>query len=1293
MKNKITKLFMLLVAAASMGAFVSCKDTNEDLYNELRTELLNEINENTTLANALDQRISQLENKLQSLEAWKAEMEQWKESINSCTCPGDVGDLINTLNIQVQEINAYLKILGDPKALDFYTKAEIDATIGTLTGIINGINATIETLKGDIGSLQSFQANTENALKTITQTIEELKKQLEEAKCECDPAKFEDVLERLALLESKMTQAEADIKVALENAATALETAKNAESIANAATLSAQEAISIATNASIKAEQAATDAADAKTIAQNAWDVANSALTTANNANTLAAQALSLAQGNAEEIQKLWDKLNENTKQLQEQINSNKTAIENLDKQVKENTDQIATNTTNIKANADAIQKIKDELTQIKKDISTASADAKKALEDAAAAAAKADANKELIDDLTERVAKNEDNIKTLQDNVTALQGTVAGLVDQVGENTKKIKELDEALTKTNENVSDLSNKYTELANEVGNLKEELAKCQETCKQNLDLAMAQIRVEIQELKTELMKEIAKNSQDIEDLQKQHEADVEWIKEELKKLSQKIDDIDLTEIYSRLEKLEETDKAFNDRITANELTIGELKNDVATLKTDVSDLQKRIDEAEKTLADLTSKIEKLTASVEAIQEYLSKQVTSILIQGTHNPLFGSLSIPGTDIMSTSLIAFYGLPVSDVEFPTSDDANYVRKSEALTDKDMEMLGGLEVFEAPANLPLLNEGGNAGKVYVTINPSSADLTGLKLSIVNTLDEESPIKLSPIKKCEEKLQSGWTRANNGFYVAEASVTPKTVMTENGGLNINKENFSELFKETKEQFGDLAKDFDAGKLNLSELATDVYSVIRELKVDKSGLKCTYTTTDADGTEKEHSVYSQYNLAATFLNPLNLKWGKDFNYVTMPGYELADSLLNRFSNTLKDQVDVILNDVINIDGMQDFIGHFQIDELTYLGEASELISRFEARVSHIVLNGIGYQLEVPGAGAFDVKFNKNLTANGAAVSIPAKVAYNEDNVILDNAAVVIGGDIVNGMTATLVVPARGVEDEVVAAYASILLAEESVSVTVSGNQITMTTTDGEYTLANVNGTSINTNDCTDRLILRDVAGNGGSLRLPIAVEISNDLRDLIERQGGTINDIVTQLNDMLKNINDYQGTINGWIDNGVDNFLKKYLDLINKNVVDFFNSINRRFGPFMVASNNNKGFKYLSSSKSYPTVLSADGLAIYPTTKNMELIVPLARKHVAVTNVFKGNESAQNGNADCKARLQAINGTEKLNTVIDGTVRKIDVSNMESGYTYEIAYSVLDFEGNISTQKYYVTIK
>ena len=1211
MKNKITKLFMLLVAAASMGAFVSCKDTNEDLYNELRTELLNEINKNTTLANALEIRISQVEKQIEDLKDWKAQMEEWKKSIkscdcpdvNSCTCPKDVDKLIKDLQLLIGQIQK------DIEEKDNENLKQEDLII-----IFNEINKILENY-ATIEQMNQINTNLSILEDKLTDRINDLQKALEDAKCGCP----EDVAGRLHALEQFMSQATTDIETAL------------------------------------------TGVKDLQNYIKDLQET-------------------------------IIPGINRELLRLEGLIGDNKAEID----AIKETLKKIDENAQNIDDLNKALQGIREDLKNYATNdaLSLVSQKANDAWDEAVKAKATADANSIRIDTLDQHLKNNYVNITDFQEALEDLEETINTKIDNLSD------ELKDELDKTNNTVDSLKTNYKTLSEEVDSLKKQLDDCKETCDKNLELAKAYTDYEIAELKKELMDEIkdntdriTENTDSINALRERYNEDVELLKGMLEQLSNKLGDIDLSEIYQCLESLNEADSLLNGRIDANEKTIGDLQEEVEALKTSVDGLKNRIDKAEETLGELTTKIERLTGDVKAIQEYLSKQVTSIIIQGTHNPLFGSLSIPGTDIMSTSLVAFYGLPVSDVEFPTSDDANYVRKSEALTDKDMEMLGGLEVFEAPANLPLLNEGGNAGKVYVTINPSSADLTGLKLSIVNTLDEESPIKLSPIKKCEEKLQSGWTRANNGFYVAEASVTPKTVMTENGGLNINKENFSELFKETKEQFGDLAKDFDAGKLNLSELATDVYSVIRELKVDKSGLKCTYTTTDADGTEKEHSVYSQYNLAATFLNPLNLKWGKDFNYVTMPGYELADSLLNRFSNTLKDQVDVILNDVINIDGMQDFIGHFQIDELTYLGEASELISRFEARVSHIVLNGIGYQLEVPGAGAFDVKFNKNLTANGAAVSIPAEVAYDEDNVTLYRAAVVIGGDIVNGMTATLVVPARGVEDEVVAAYASILLAEESVSVTVSGNQITMTTTDGEYTLANVNGTSINTNDCTDRLILRDVAGNGGSLRLPIAVEISNDLRDLIERQGGTINDIVTQLNDMLKNINDYQGTINGWIDNGVDNFLKKYLDLINKNVVDFVNSINRRFGPFMVASNNNKGFKYLSSSKSYPTVLSADGLAIYPTTKNMELIVPLARKHVAVTNVFKGNESAQNGNADCKARLQAINGTEKLNTVIDGTVRKIDVSNMESGYTYEIAYSVLDFEGNISTQKYYVTIK
>ena len=75
-----------------------------------------------------------------------------------------------------------------------------------------------------------------------------------------------------------------------------------------------------------------------------------------------------------------------------------------------------------------------------------------------------------------------------------------------------------------------------------------------------------------------------------------------------------------------------------------------------------------------------------------------------------------------------------------------------------------------------------------------------------------------------------------------------------------------------------------------------------------------------------------------------------------------------------------------------------------------------------------------------------------------------------------------------------------------------------------------------------------------------------------------------------------------------------------------------------------------------------------------------------------MTNVFKGSESAQDGNSDCLARLQAAN-TGKLNTVLDGTQRYIQMNGLQSGYVYEVAYSALDFYGKIATRKYYISVQ
>ena len=716
-------------------------------------------------------------------------------------------------------------------------------------------------------------------------------------------------------------------------------------------------------------------------------------------------------------------------------------------------------------------------------------------------------------------------------------------------------------------------------------------------------------------------------------------------------------------------------------------VDDINNQLTDMKKDISDLKTDVKKNADAITELDKEVTKLKGDVKAIQEELAKQVTGIIIQGTYNPMFGTFNLPA-NIQSNILLSYYGLPKVGGEFPTYKTSTYTKAEQAFTSEEISTLKsqGLAPFEFFASEPLLNENGTGGKVYMTINPNTADLDGLQMSIVNTLDEEAPIRLRPIKKSEDKLQFGFTRANNGFYEAEAYIEPDDV-TKDNGVPLTREEIENAFKSIRDRLKSVEDDYAAkGSTDLGQLATDVYQVIRGLKMDRHGLKCTYTANGA-----EHSVYSEYNMAATFFNPLNLNSAKDFNYKTMIGYETLDKILDDMAATLKDHVNVLFTNALNVPALQNLIRNFVIDELEFKTMSQNYIAHFNARVSKINLNGADYKLHIPGSGTFAVMFDKNLTAGGSPVTIPAEVMYDESKVNAVRATIVIGGDINTGMTAMLVIPASG-SDGVVNAYATASIYEESAKVTFDGSVIKVTTTDGTYTVAALTGSNIDATGYAPTVHMRDVVAGDGVLNLPVVLEISQDIQKLLEKQETTMERVVKSLNEYLNNINSYNGTVNGWVDSFIDDYLRKYLDQMNNSVVGFFNSINRRFGPFMAASNDSKGFKRLSGSKEYPTIMSKDNLKFYPTTKSLELLVPLARKHVAVTNVFKGTATAYD-DADCLAKMKAVNSGADMNKVIDGTVRKVNVTGMEVGYVYEVAYSVLDFDGNMSTSRYYVTVK
>lgn len=165
-------------------------------------------------------------------------------------------------------------------------------------------------------------------------------------------------------------------------------------------------------------------------------------------------------------------------------------------------------------------------------------------------------------------------------------------------------------------------------------------------------------------------------------------------------------------------------------------------------------------------EVSSKLEALTTEINTklglLQNSLNKYVSSVLIQGTDNPVFGSFAFPA-NISSNVLAAYYG-DVKDLKFPTNEPYNYVDAQNALSAKDLEMMGVAAGNQFSYNgrvvSGMLPDGnvaaGNAGTLYVTVNPNTVDATGATAVLVNSQDSKSGVMLSPLAETDKVLNFG---------------------------------------------------------------------------------------------------------------------------------------------------------------------------------------------------------------------------------------------------------------------------------------------------------------------------------------------------------------------------------------------------------------------------------------------------------------------------------------------------------------------------------------------------------
>lgn len=311
---------------------------------------------------------------------------------------------------------------------------------------------------------------------------------------------------------------------------------------------------------------------------------------------------------------------------------------------------------------------------------------------------------------------------------------------------------------------------------------------------------------------------------------------------------------------------------------------------------LNDHETRISELEKlvktfvTKDELKEEIKKLN---DRIDDLLDKMVTGIILQGTESPVIGYFNTP-LDVRSQILAAYYGEVSSSVEFPAKNSsADYVDASEFWTARNMEVIGSFsDKVNISGEFVSTKNGdtkGNAGKLYVTVNPAEVDFTGKVLALESSTGEAAGVELEPLAVSEKELNFGYTRAYNGFYEAEATLT-----------DIEKAKIRLDFKQLEDQAKDMLK--EKTKSSVLSFGAALMSSIKDV-MPAYAAKATWTAparTDAVG-QKSYSVYSQYGLAAAAIKPFSYAFLKDLN-VNLPGeaklQEIADNLLDKISEKL-----------------------------------------------------------------------------------------------------------------------------------------------------------------------------------------------------------------------------------------------------------------------------------------------------------------------------------------------------------------------------------------------------------
>lgn len=356
--------------------------------------------------------------------------------------------------------------------------------------------------------------------------------------------------------------------------------------------------------------------------------------------------------------------------------------------------------------------------------------------------------------------------------------------------------------------------------------------------------------------------------------------------------------------------------------------GTLEDVVAAYEQADKDLADDIDALTKRVEALELATEELNDKLGLVNSILNQYVSGVIVQGTNNPVYGTFALP-VGISSNVLAAYYGTPDGDIYFPAVyDEAKtngmYVFSKDGtstkLTAEDLKALGVNVTEWATADHSYLvaDQDGNAGTLYLTVNPVGQDHTDALPTLENSAGVKSGVELSPLKPSDKVLSFGYTRGvENGFYETKATVKEGAI--EAIKPRVTYDDIKSLYTDAKSIVDKIInnKSTNGIGVDLKSLATTLYSVSSNI-LDANAVKFSWTAKDEEGNaiDETRSVMSKYELAATAVKPLSYNTWINANYDRLPGIGHIENIIGNIFDRIEEampQFDLEGIDKISID--------------------------------------------------------------------------------------------------------------------------------------------------------------------------------------------------------------------------------------------------------------------------------------------------------------------------------------------------------------------------------------------